>query len=649
MTELEKRPNDGLLPLIALLTVSGLALLAWWPIVTVAHLHHDSGHGRSAPLNPAALAIGLARRTVTWPGTTVLVLYGVQLAALVAATVVVLRARRRRARDRTRADRATGHLSSPAEMVGLTPNQVRESSRRLRPGVAVDDPAQHGVLLAETLVSRTPLRMSWEDIAVVIAGPRVGKTTSTVVPAIVAYTGPVKTSSNKPDTHDATREIREQRGTVWLCDPQGLVGTGGSVGTVGSLGVGNPSDGVVSGPAFWWDPLADITDLAVARELVQIMIDTTVDADAKPDAYFHPTGKATLVNYVFAAALAGKTLLDVDRWLSDVQDTEARAILTQRGFPAAAAQLKAVLAKPDRQRDGVLGTAQSWLSVITDPRYAAWITPPAGSLDARTPRFEPESFVRSSADTIYLLSQEGPASAAFVTTALNAAIDRAAIGYARTMPGKRLANPVLSILDEAANTIRDTTLPDKASHYGSRGLPTAIVLQSWSQGVQVWGERGMRKLWSAANVKVYLGGVAETEFLRSMSDLLGDRDERYWTQSSNRSGSWGSGSSSRSTAEQLRRVPIMSVAELAALPRGRALLFSSGNRPALGRPTPWMAGPYADQVRASLAKWESQDSRDQRVAETDSAAAAARLAELNDQILRDERRAPSMTNEGVLL
>jgi type IV secretory pathway TraG/TraD family ATPase VirD4 len=208
---------------------------------------------------------------------------------------------------------------------------------------------------------------------------------------------------------------------------------------------------------------------------------------------------------------------------------------------------------------------------------------------------------------------------------------------------------VLSILDEAANTIRDTTLPDKASHYGSRGLPTAIVLQSWSQGVQVWGERGMRKLWSAANVKVYLGGVAETEFLKSMADLLGDRDERYWTTGSNRSGSWGSGTTSSSTAEQLRRVPIMSVAELAALPRGRALLFSSGNRPALGRPTPWMAGPYAAQIRASLATWESQDNRDRRVAETETVSAEARLAELHDHILHDQRLATSMTNEGVLL
>ena len=32
----------------------------------------------------------------------------------------------------------------------------------------------------------------------------------------------------------------------------------------------------------------------------------------------------------------------------------------------------------------------------------------------------------------------------------------------------------------------------------------------------------MRKIWSAANVKVYGGGVAEEGFLRALSDLIGD-------------------------------------------------------------------------------------------------------------------------------
>ena len=45
------------------------------------------------------------------------------------------------------------------------------------------------------------------------------------------------------------------------------------------------------------------------------------------------------------------------------------------------------------------------------------------------------------------------------------------------------------------------------------------ILQSWSQGVEVWGEGGMRKLWSAANVKVYGGGVTEVGTAAPIGDI----------------------------------------------------------------------------------------------------------------------------------
>lgn len=75
--------------------------------------------------------------------------------------------------------------------------------------------------------------------------------------------------------------------------------------------------------------------------------------------------------------------------------------------------------------------------------------------------------------------------------------------------------------------VRWSKLPSLYSHYGSRGIIIMAILQSWSQGVEVWGERGMKKLWSAANVKVYGGGVAVDDgvFLRDMSTAIGDHWE----------------------------------------------------------------------------------------------------------------------------
>jgi len=598
--------DEELLPLVILLSVCALALAAWWPILAVAALR-----GMPVPANPFALIVGLARHRVAWPGPLVWVCYGAQVVLATGLLFALGRRHRARSRAAARPDKVLPHLSRASELIGLTPSQVAQSAARLRPGLDPDDRDSHGVLLGRAVAGNLPLRMSWEDNLLVLAGPRVGKTTSLVIPPIAAHAGPVKTSSNRADVHDATRAIRCGVGTVWVCDPQQLVDPRRTIQSHPGAQQADSHRPTPDEGAFWWDPLADICSIALARELVQILIDCTVDRDARPDGYFHPAGRSTLVSYVFAAALAGGTLLDVDAWLGDINDSEPISILTDAGYPAAARQLKSVLSKPDRQRDGVLGTAQSWLAAVTDPAYAAWITPPAPG--AHRPRFDPAAFVRSTADTLYLLSQHGPASAAAITTALNAAVDRAAIAYARAQSSGRLPVPLLSVLDEAANTIRDSELPDKFSHYGSRGMTTIVMLQSWSQGVDVWRERGMRALASAANITCYLGGISETEYLKSLSDLLGDRDEWYWTRGHGRD---PRGGTSNSRTQQVRRVPVLSVSELAALPRGRGLLLSSGNRPVLIRPVPWMDGPHAAAIEASLSAWEPADERAARLAET---------------------------------
>ncbi len=74
---------------------------------------------------------------------------------------------------------------------------------------------------------------------------------------------------------------------------------------------------------------------------------------------------------------------------------------------------------------------------------------------------------------------------------------------------------------------RWTDLPALYSHFGSRGIILMTILQAWSQGVDVWGESGMRKLWSAANIAVYGGGVKEREFLDTLATMIGDYDRTH--------------------------------------------------------------------------------------------------------------------------
>jgi len=151
---------------------------------------------------------------------------------------------------------------------------------------------------------------------------------------------------------------------------------------------------------------------------------------------------------------------------------------------------------------------------------------------------------------------------------------------------------MVGVMDEAANVCRWRELPNLYSHYGSRGIVLMTILQSWSQGVEVWGRDGMRKLWSASNIKVY--GVAQAEFLNELAQLVGEYRYSNMTRSRSKQGT-------SYNHDDDRKERTLDVSDLAAFPRGRAIMFASGAPAALLETVPWMGGPLADGVRASIA------------------------------------------------
>ena len=98
-------------------------------------------------------------------------------------------------------------------------------------------------------------------------------------------------------------------------------------------------------------------------------------------------------------------------------------------------------------------------------------------------------------------------------------------------------------LDEAANVVKWPDLPRLYSHYGSRSIILMTILQSYNQGVGVWGKEGMELLWSAAAVVVYGGGVRDNDMLERLEKLVGDYEE--WEQSVSHSEGTRSVSSSK--------------------------------------------------------------------------------------------------------
>ncbi len=393
-------------------------------------------------------------------------------------------------------------------------------------------------------------------------------------------------TSNKRDVVDATRDVRAHAGPVWVFDPQAIA---------------------LEDPTWWWNPLSYVTDEVRAAKLAEHFATGSRDPGAKTDAYFDPAGQDLLAGLLLAAALDSRPITAVYTWLTRPTDETAVDILREHGFTLTADQVAGVVSAPDKQRGGVFGTAQQMASCLTNRQVATWITP-AGPTDPR-PQFSPEDFVRADGGTLYSLSKEGRGTAGPLVTALTVAVVEAAEELAARSAGGRLGTPLVGVLDEAANVCRWRELPNLYSHYGSRGIVLMTILQSWSQGTEVWGEAGMKKLWSAANIKVYGGGVSEAAFLEDLSRMIGDYDRL--------SSSTSSGRGHRTVSQQLHRERILDVADLAALPKGRAVVLASGSRPTLIRTTPWMAGPHAAAVRASIAAHDPQAERTIHQAQTD--------------------------------
>lgn len=566
-----RRDPGGLSGGVVLLWV-GIALV----VVVVASLyaavqigHRIDGTGAEVPRDPFELFFGLLGGKVAWPAAGTWVLAGVA-AVLVAIGVLVTVALRSTRRRRSRVDSAAAYMGRGRDVEALSRKNAVATARRL--GVSQSP----GVPIGRTVGGGQMLYGSWEDLQIDVWGPRSGKTTSRAVPAILEAPGAVLVTSNKRDVVDATRDVRATAGPVWVFDPQGIA---------------------LEEPSWWWNPLSYVTDEVRAARMAEHFAAGSRDPGARTDAYFDPAGQDLLAGLLLAAALDRRPITDVYTWLTRPTDETAVDILREHDFRLTADQVAGVVSAPEKQRGGIYGTAQQMAACLTNRAVARWVTPQ--SAPDQRPHFDPETFVRAGG-TLYSLSKEGRGTAGPLVTALTVAVVEAAEELATRSPGGRLSTPLLGVLDEAANVCRWRELPNLYSHYGSRGIVLMTILQSWSQGVQVWGDSGMKKLWSAANIKVYGGGVSEGAFLEDLSRMIGDYDRQ--------ASSVSTGRGQRTVSQQLHRERILDVADLAALPKGRAVVFASGSRPTLIRTQPWMTGPHADAVRASIAAHDPQAS-----------------------------------------
>ena len=521
------------------------------------------------PTGLSALLEGLLRGTIQWPvqATVVAIVLMVVLIAL-AVLIGLLVGRPGNGGKKPRVDKAAQHMGKGKDIAAYTHKGATKTAQRL--GVQ----GTLGVFVGNVVATNQPFYQSWEDLSLDIWGPRVGKSASRVIPAILDAPGVVVSTSNKRDVVDATRGVRSAKGPVWIFDPQKIA---------------------QEEPTWWWNPLSYVTDEEKAAKLTHHFAVASRTTGAKSDAYFDPKAEDLIASLFLAAALGKLPITEAYLWITSQSCKKAIDLLNEHDYELQAAGLQSTMNLADKQKDGIFGTAEKMVQCLKSKNTLQWIAPTRGGsvLNDRRPQFDPTAFAASS-ETLYVLSMEGVGTAAPLTTALTVAVAEALEERGARLGG-RLDVPAVFALDELANVVRWAALPDLFSHYGSRGIIVMAILQSWSQGVELWGEPGMRKIWSAANVVVYGGGVKEDAFLRTLSDLIGDYSYSNVSQSHGRGGS--------SSSRQEGKERILDVSDLTEMERGRAVVFASGARATLVKTRPWWKTPHKDAVNESIAMY----------------------------------------------
>jgi len=417
-------------------------------------------------------------------------------------------------------------------------------------------------------------RLIWagaQQAMLVLGPPRSGKTSTLVVPNVLAAPGPVLVTSTKPDVLRATLASRAQLGRCWLLDPTGTVGlpTGANL--------------------IRWSPVQASVSWEEALVTARVMT-----AAARPygsygeSAHWTERAEALLAPMLHASALAGGGMRQVLSWalrhdLHTPIAVLARAGTTDGGADIAVDVLAGILATEERERSGIFSTTAGALAAYRSSRALQL---------ADQPNFEPSRFP-CGADTIYVCA---PARyQALMAPVVVAFLEQVRAATYRSASEGTLRLPVTLVLDEVANVAPLPDLPAMVSEGGGQGLLMLACLQDLSQALGRWGA-ATDGFFSLFGTKVLLPGIGDMKTLEAVSRLAGQMDVPV--QSVSRS-AWWSGRPSANTTYSWRRQARLPVDQVHSLPPETALVIGGARPPIPVGLTPWWGyPPFSDALRA---------------------------------------------------
>jgi type IV secretion system protein VirD4 len=420
-------------------------------------------------------------------------------------------------------------------------------------------------------VGTTGRQLVWagaQQAMLVLGPPRSGKTSTLVVPNVLAAPGPVLVTSTKPDVLHATLASRAQLGRCWLMDPTGTVPA-------------PPGANLIR-----WSPVQASYSWEEALVTARVMT-----AAARPQgsygesAHWTERAEALLAPMLHAAAISGGGVRQVLTWALRHDLHTPMAELAARGGDAMVGVdvLAGIVNTEERERSGILSTAAGALAAYRSARALEL---------ADVPNFDPSRFPQGG-DTIYVCAPAryqamvAPVVVAFLEQVRAATYRSAAFGTLRL--------PVTLVLDEVANVAPLPDLPAMVSEGGGQGLLTMACLQDLSQARGRWGAAA-EGFFSLFGTKVLLPGIGDMKTLEAVSRLAGQTDVPI--RSVSRS-AWWSGRPTANTTYSWRRQARLPVDQAHSLPPGSALVVANARPPRLVGLTPWWGyPPFSDALRA---------------------------------------------------
>jgi hypothetical protein len=518
--------------------------------------------------------------TVTWPAPLLAVLIAAVVLWLVWMRLAVLPMIIRQRRE----TRLVGLAKVPDIAARFGTNAVRKAgtftlpttgrvARWMLPTKAFGFPLGYPV---EPRARAVRLWANWESRIRIVAGPGWGKTFRLLVPIIRDLPGAAFVSSTEPDIFASTVTARQYRlppvrwewlrwfVPAWRRKREFPVAV---------VDFSEPQVRFAAGyPSVVWNLICGCERFTVALRRATALVtgvesSSSNDRGNDSDRFFRDSASEVLAAWLHAAALGDREIDDILSWLYDGDLSTPRRILedSHHADPTAVVNMtKHLDPRAGRTTSGVERFLVLALNSIASEDGRAVSGQRFGPDKTRLPATDMEAFLRDGG-TIYLLADQNrierarPLLSLFANEMFFLAEQ---IALAQPYRPKRLAQPMIGVIDELRYGVTVSSLPYVGNSLRKYGIGYVYGVQSAAQEVTVYGEQGAKELAKAAGVTI-VGGV-DNDIAADISARAGLTPVVTATRGDGRS------------SEQIQQQETFSIRDQQQLKDGEAVILAQG-------------------------------------------------------------------------